>query len=196
MISAIILAAGESSRFGEPKVLYKINNKSFLELILENILKIKDINEIILVLGYNFNEIVKKINKSKNIRIVENKNYKNGQLSSFQTGIKNIRRDNKGIFMILVDYPFVKYETYKKMIDTFKEKNYQNIVIPTYNNKKGHPVIFPFKLIKEILNAPLNEGARYVVNKYKNLIKLIETDDKYILKDIDYKKDLKIVNEE
>ncbi len=190
MISSIILGAGESSRFGTPKVLFKINNKSFLELILDKLKNIDEITERILILGYNYNEIEKQIPNKQKLKILINKNYSDGQLSSFKTGVTNINSKSKGILMILVDHPFVALETYSLLIKKFIESNYTNIIIPVYNGRKGHPVIFPAPLKNEILNAPLNEGARFIVHKYNNLVKLINVNDKYILADIDYKKDL------
>ena len=121
MISAIILGAGESSRFGELKQLYQIEGTSFLNLIISNLEKINEIKEIILVLGYK-SEYIKDtiISEEANLKIVVNKEYERGQLSSFQTGIKESNDTTSGYLMVLCDHPFVLRQTYSLLIDEFK----------------------------------------------------------------------------
>ncbi len=189
MISAVILAAGESSRFGTPKLLFEVNNKTFLEHILTNS-NVPEINEVILVLGYNSEKIIPELNTT-NIKIVINHNYKDGQLSSFKTGIRKLNPDNKGILMILVDHPFVTKNTYKTIIQEFVRSSYSKIIIPAYNNRKGHPVIFPVSLKEDILSAPDNQGARYVIRNNSNSVKIVNVNDKFIHADLDYKADVK-----
>ncbi len=190
MISGIILAAGESSRFGSLKQLYKLDGKSFLNRIIDNLQATFNVTEIIVGLGYKYESIIKHIDTDK-VKVVINSNYQRGQLSTFQECIKKVSTSSRGYLMTLVDHPFIKIETYNMLIGAFLKNNFENIVIPTYKGRKGHPVIFPAVFKKDIMDAPLNEGARYVTNKNIESVQLVETDDEFVLADIDNEEDLK-----
>jgi len=191
MLSAIILAAGESKRFGSLKQIFKFENKTFLEKILENLLETPFIFEIIVALGFEFQKIIEntKVNSEK-IKFIVNYNYQDGQISTLKEALKNCSDFSNGYLVTLVDHPFIKKETYRYLIEEFIEYNFQKIIIPIYEGRRGHPVIFPKLLKNELLNAPLNEGARYVIKKFENIVKLVKTLDKFILADIDRIEDL------
>ena len=93
--------------------------------------------------------------------------------------------------MILSDHPFVQFPTYKNLISQFQKNNHDKILIPKYNSRKGHPVIFSKKYKSELLNGPLDKGAREIVNNNKENVLLISVDDPFILADIDKKEILK-----
>lgn len=191
MISGIILAGGESKRFGSLKQLYRIDDKSFLEMILTNLDSISLISEIIIGLGYKYKSILETINiKSPKLKIAINPDYTRGQLSTLQECIKITSPYARGYMVTLVDHPFVRKQTYSKIINEFINYGMRDIIIPVYNNRRGHPVIFPASLKDEILNAPLDIGARYVIKKFDSIVRLINMIDEFILADIDRIDDL------
>jgi CTP:molybdopterin cytidylyltransferase MocA len=183
VIAAIILAAGYSSRMGEPKALLKIENTTFLESILT---KVSDLcpNLIYVVLGQQFEKIKKSIQSADSYDFIHNKNPELGQLSSLQKALIDLPRSISGFLMILVDHPLVSPQTYFQIY----EKAIQNpdvIIIPVYKSHKGHPVYFGSKYINELLRAPLGQGARYVVNKNSSDVVELSVEDEGILIDID-----------
>ena len=92
MISAILLAAGQSKRIsGKNKLLLKYKRKLLINHILKSLIKSK-VQKIIIVLGKDHKEIKKKVLKSKKITFVVNKNYKIGMASSIKVGIKRITK--------------------------------------------------------------------------------------------------------
>ncbi|MDD3627210.1 MAG: nucleotidyltransferase family protein [bacterium] len=186
-LSAIILAAGESSRMGSPKALLTIGKITFLEKIFNN-LQLCNFNEVLCVVGKDLEKI--KIAHSKLfINYISNENYTDGQLSSIKKGLQSIKQDSEGIFLTLVDMPLITIETMRKLISVWTE-NPDKIIIPKYEEKGGHPVIFPRRFFDQLLNAPLDEGARTVVYGNPESVIRVEVSDPGVRKDFDYPEDL------
>ena len=157
MISAVILAAGDSSRMGKPKALLKYEGLTFLESIISK-LETSDINDIFVVLGKNAAKVEKTIKISEHIKILYNSKAEQGQLSSIQLAIKNISEGTRGLLLILVDHPLVAQSTYSVLI-SHTEGATNKIIIPVCDGKKGHPVFFGCNYFDDLLNAPLDKGA-------------------------------------
>ncbi len=185
-ISAIILSAGKSERMGELKPLLKINSSTFIETIIEN-LKKAGIEDIVVVLGYKAEEIEPYI--PSDVKSVKNEDYEKGQLSSLKMGLMSLPQGIDGFLVVLVDNPLVKKETYSRIID-FLNKGAQ-IVLPKYKGKRGHPVGFRSVYKKELLNAPLDIGARFVIKNNRKSITEISVQDEGVIININTKKDYK-----
>lgn len=172
MISCILLSAGLSSRFKSPKALALIENTPAITYLLDK-LCLSQISDIVIVLGDNKETILPHIFKHKLIRVVYNNDYKLGQTSSVQTGLKEISPEANGFMILPIDCPFVKTETIDKLIAYFT-KNQPDILIPKYNAFKGHPPLFRNKFKKEILNIPHTKGLNSIT---QNSIYKMETLD-------------------
>jgi len=187
MIVAIVLSAGESSRMGSPKALLPIKGKSFIEEIV-SVLQATKVGKIILVLGYNANEIASKI-RHLPVRVVVNEDYRKGQLSSLNVAIRSLEVEENvatidGVLVHLVDHPYLSPALVDHMIDRFYESK-KLILVPTHRGKRGHPVIFSKRLFPELLSAPLEGGAKTVVHAHRDETLEIETEDEGITVDID-----------
>ena len=186
MISAILLAAGQSKRFGNKNKLFiKYNNKSLIQSALLNLLK-SNVDNIIVVLGHDQAQIKKKIYKKKNIKIVINKKFNSGMASSINCGIKKLDKKTIGFFVCLGDMPKINKHIYNKLIFNFNKHN--NITVPYYKNKRGNPVIFPIKYKKKFIILKGDNGAKKLLKK--NYQKVFFK-NKSILFDIDRKIDIK-----
>jgi molybdenum cofactor cytidylyltransferase len=179
----IILAAGLSSRFPGSKPLFKLNNKTIIENIIDNLSGI--CYNIIVVCGYKANEMKTVLNKYGNVQTVVNKNYSDGMFSSILAGIKYVKADS--FFVIPSDMPLVKKETYNTLLETEGD-----IIIPSYNGKKGHPVLMNSKFIPELLVKKSNSNFSDFIKKKG--FNLVEVNDAGILIDIDTEEDLKNIN--
>ena len=84
----------------------------------------------------------------------------------------------------LVDHPYINARLVKNMIEQFNASG-KLIVVPRHGGKRGHPVIFSRELFSELLAAPIDQGAKAVVNVHRDQTLEIETDDKGITVDID-----------
>lgn len=184
----VILSAGESSRMGFPKALLDSGDGTgFLEKIIANYRGVTPSPvEIIVALGSHRDRIREEIDLSK-CRVVINEKPELGQLSSLVVVLKTIiAAASEGILLSLVDHPLVVRETYQKIVD-FARENPGSIVLPRFNGRKGHPVFFPREIFQDLLDSPLEQGARYAVRKNSDRIKVLDVNDPGILKDIDTK---------
>lgn len=187
MISAIILAAGESRRMGEPKALVKIGGTSFVRHIVETYKKTQ-INDLIVVTGVACSEIERELS-GKDVAIIQNPQSHLGQLSSILTAIEALRPSSPdGVLIHPVDHPAVNADTINTLIDKFNNDR-PLIVLPVCEGKRGHPVLFSAKLFDELAGTPLDQGARSVVWSHKQDVVEIPTSDKGILLDIDTRED-------
>lgn len=169
MISAIILAAGESARMGKPKALLRFGDRTFLEQIIA-VLRDGGVDWITVVLGAEAEAIEKAVDLS-DVDVVINREYRSGQLSSLLVGMENAPAEVEAILLCLVDGPFITAEIVRQVVGTFREGK-APIVIPTFERRRGHPSLFARSMFEALRVAPPEEGARHVV--YANEEKVTE----------------------
>jgi len=184
VIVAVVLSAGESSRMGQPKALLPIDGQTFIERIVAALKQTK-VGKIIVILGHNARELQSKISHLP-VEILINTDYKLGQLSSLQLAVRNLQPDLDcdGMLVHLVDHPYLAPALVEEMIRRFYETR-KRIIVPKFHGKRGHPVIFSNALFDEILSAPMEEGAKAVVNAHRAETLEIETEEEGIAVDID-----------
>ena len=184
MIVAVVLSAGESSRMGRPKALLPVENQTFIERIV-SALRGGSIQRVIVVLGHNAEQLRPSI-EPLGVEIVVNPDYKQGQLSSLQTAVRFLENDPScdGMMVHLVDHPYLSPQLVETLVRRFNESK-KRIALPVHSGKRGHPVIFSRALFAELLNAPMDQGAKAVVNAHRAETLEVETDEKGITLDID-----------
>jgi CTP:molybdopterin cytidylyltransferase MocA len=160
MLAAVILSGGASRRMGSPKALVAYQGRPFLEHLLE-ITAHPKIGTRRVVLGAHAGPIAKHIDLAAD-EIVINADWEKGQLSSIQAAIRSLPAGTDGLLLCLIDHPLVSGDLLNELIEQFYATR-ANIVLPTYEGRRGHPVIFPVALYHELLRAPLDKGARAVV---------------------------------
>ena len=179
MLAAVILSAGESSRMGSPKALLDYQGRPFLEHLLEATRHPK-IGLTRVVLGANAESICRKI-KLDPAAVIVNREWKKGQLSSMQAAIRSLRSgETDGILLCLIDHPLISAALVGQLIHQFYESG-KLIIIPTYNNKRGHPIIFSSALYGELLEAPSEVGARAVVWNHRDDVLEVPTEEEGVV---------------
>lgn len=181
-VDGIVLAAGLSSRMGKYKMSLNLGNKTVIESCIESMYDL--CFKIIVVGGYNYKIIWQILKPYKKVKIVLNPCYMEGMFSSIKLALKDVTAER--FFLIPGDYPVIKKETYEKMI-----KCKEDIVIPIYEGKKGHPVLINSSLIDNILNDTNYKSLRDFIKYYG--FTTFETKDEGILMDIDTIEDYKKV---
>lgn len=181
VLSAIILGAGFSKRFGENKLEYKMKNG--ISILENTILSIKNIKfkEKILTGRGKFAKLIAIKNK---LYYIENQNAHQGQSQSVILGAKI--SSGEGLIYFLGDMPFLKENTIYKLIWNYYKKD--KISILTDGVKNSPPTIFPSRYKKDILELQGDSGGREIIKKY-GCCKVI-VDEKEIF-DIDTKEDIK-----
>ena len=110
MVTCVLLSAGESQRFGSPKALAKTSQKTAIE-DLQDTLIASIADDIIVVLGAYAEAIGPHVFNHKKVRIVHNKDYKLGQTSSFQAGLRALKDNASAVLLTPVDCPFIRTST-------------------------------------------------------------------------------------
>lgn len=187
----MILAAGESRRMGEAKLLLPFREKTIIETIIENVLKSK-VDKVLIVLGSDKEKIEERI-KNFPLEFAFNPDYRSGMLSSIQAGFKALPEDVQAVLIILGDQPSVSSRVVNKIIAAYK-KTGKGIVLPVYKKERGHPVLIDTKYRKEVEKLSPQTGLRQLVYNRPDDILEVKVETSSVLRDIDdaedYRKEL------
>jgi molybdenum cofactor cytidylyltransferase len=182
LISAIILAAGESRRMGEPKQLMPLGKTTILERTVDNFLN-SEVHDVIVVVGYRAEEVISLI-ADRSVAIAVNSAYREGMSTSIVAGLSLISNKTQGVMLALADQPFIDSHTINHLIEAFGVHN-KNIAIPVYQSKRGHPVIFAIKYKEELLRLKGDIGGREIIGQHPDDILEVTVDCEGICVDID-----------
>ena len=160
MLAVAILAAGESRRMGRPKALLTYQGKTFVQHLLDAT-RHPRVGVVRVVLGARAAELQEKLRLDPSIAAI-NEHWPLGQLSSIQTGIRSLPEGTEGLILCPVDNPMISEALVAGLIEKFDVSG-KAVVIPTFQGKRGHPVIFRAMLYAELLAASPEVGARQVV---------------------------------
>ena len=178
MISAILLAAGQSTRMNGVNKLIKITKgKPLIEHSIINILE-SSVDELIIVTGYQNNILEKVIKKYKKIKVIYNSQFESGMASSLKIGIKNLSKESKAFFVCLGDMPMINKKIYNELI---KHANDAEVVIPTFKNQQGNPILFSITMKNQIMNINGDIGAKEILKKNNDKILNLPINDEAIL---------------
>ena len=188
MITAILLAAGQSKRLvNQNKLIKNYKRKPLINHVVQSIIKSK-IEKLIIVLGFEYLKVKKKVNKNKKIQFVINHNYKKGISSSIKCGLKKISNKNYGFIIVQADMPKISKNIFNKLHTEIKT-NKKEIFVPIKNNKIGNPIGFKISMINKLKKISGNKGAKFIIKRNKSKIKYVRTKSLGIFKDIDLIKD-------
>ena len=191
MLSAAILAAGESRRMGEPKALVSVQGLTFVEHLFAAT-RLPRVGITRIILGAHAAEISAKLKFDPAV-IVVNPDWPRGQLSSIHAAIRSLPADTTdGIILCPVDHPLVSRRLISELIAQF-DSSRKAIALPVYRGERGHPVIFHAKLYDELLAASPGVGARQVVWAHSQEIQEVPTEEEGVVLNINDPESLKKV---
>jgi len=183
MISAIILAAGESKRMGQPKMLLPWGNVTIIEHVISVIMNSR-IEDILVITGGAREQIEKVIAKYP-VQIVYNKTYSNNEmLSSLQYGLNALKPQVEAALVVLGDQPQGQERSVQMVCGAFHDAK-SNIIVPSYQMRRGHPWLVARPLWNELLEMKFPQSPRDFLNIHKNEIHYITMEDQSILADLD-----------
>src|ERR1700687_5961164 len=174
MLASVILSGGASSRMGSPKALLPYQGRPFLEHLLE-VTAHRQIGVRRVVLGADAQPIGDAV-QLKPDEVVINSEWKKWQLSSIQAALRSLPPGSDGILLCLIDHPLISAVLVQELIEQFY-KSKKPIVLPLYEGRRGHPVVFSSSLYDELLRAPLETGARAVVWAHSGEIEEVQTNE-------------------
>lgn len=174
MIDGIILAAGFSQRAGTFKPALLLNGKPLIRHCIDSMRPVCD--RIIVVGGHAFETLRDLCVGKPDLFLVLNENYESGMFSSVQCGLRAVKGEK--FFIIPGDQPVVKPDTYRQML-----KAGGTLIVPRYQRKKGHPVLFASSHIPGILSMPENGILRDYIHNQE--VTILDVDDPGIGMDVD-----------
>ena len=171
---------------GEPKQLLPFGESTIVETVVDNMLAAR-FDEVIVVIGHRAAEIQKQLG-TRPIKTLFNPDYRAGMLTSAQTGIRACK-ESDAFALMLVDQPFITSARIDQVIEAYRQTE-KGIVVPSYNYKRGHPVIFEQKYASDILDLDTeSDGVRTLFKKYSDDIQYVTVDADDVLRDIDDRED-------
>jgi len=183
--AGVILAAGESRRMGSPKALLRYRGQTFLDTLIS--LFAARCSPVIVVLGADADKIRNGLSfhtscdTSPQATFVINPDYRTGQTSSMQCGLRAVPADAEGVLFTLADHPAVAAST----IDALAAQPRPLIRVPRFEGRRGHPVWFSRALIAEFLALPAHGAARDVVYSHTDETEYLDVNDPGVVADID-----------
>ena len=190
-IPGIVLAGGKSSRMGRPKALLPVgpSGETFFDRVTRTLLD-AGVEDIIVVVGADAEAIRAGVRQpASSVRIVDNPDYEQGQLTSLLAGLRAIDSASaRAALVTLIDVPFVSASTVRRLISVYRERG-APIVRPVSNGRHGHPVIFGCELFDELHRADPSQGAKPVVRAHAAEMIEVPVDDEGAFTDIDTRED-------
>ena len=191
MISAIILAAGESRRMGKQKLLMPWGEKTVLEHVI-SVFADAGVEDILVVIGSHRKEIERMIEGSNvpSVRTVFNAEFASGEmLASVQCGLRELENKDKDAALIgLGDQPQVRESTVRLVCDAFRDTG-NPIIVPSFNMRRGHPWLLGRILWKGLTIMTPDNSPRDFLNSHQGIIHYVEIQDASILADLDTPED-------
>ncbi len=181
-VSAILLAAGKSSRMGKLKQLMPLGNSTILEQTLDNLLGSKAA-EVIVVLGYKAEEVTKRLS-GRPVKVVVNPLYRKGMSTSIAAGLKFVDSQAQAVMLVLGDQPYIDSPTINRLIDAFGSDK-KGIAIPTHRGQRGHPLIFNKNYQKQLYSLSGDIGGREIIKEHPDDVLEVPVDCEGIVIDID-----------
>jgi xanthine dehydrogenase accessory factor len=181
-LTGVLLAAGTSSRMGEPKPLVKVRGRRMIDRVLRN-LREAGIDRIVVVVGDHANEVRAAI-PSDGITVVDCADFRKGMSHSLRAGLKEVGPESRWVMTILADQPFVSPETLRRLARRAEEGD-GSIFLPTYRGVWGNPVVFAASLAPDLETVEGDVGCRAMFPRRTSEIREVPVDDPGILVDFD-----------
>jgi molybdenum cofactor cytidylyltransferase len=186
MICAIVLAAGLSRRMGVQKVLLPFGGKSVIAHIVDQLLASK-VDKVYVVTGHQAERIREEL-FGRPVSIVDNPDYESGMLSSVRCGLRALPKQCKGVLVALGDQPSIVSKLVDLMIQSFIASG-RWILVPCYDGRRGHPILFSAHYRQEILTYYDDVGLRGLLHAHPEEIFELTVSTAAVLSDMDVPED-------
>jgi len=196
MVSAVVLAAGMSTRMGRNKLLLRFRDKPLVFHALDTLLA-STVGEIIVVLGHESEKVWGQLEAYAGqvpigahrgrVRLVENPDYRDGLSTSVRTGVQAVSPEAEAIMIYLADQPLLEPGDVDRIIAAFASAKAENktIVVPFFKGERGNPVILDASLRDSILGIAGDVGCKGVIKRYPEKIYAIEMENDHVVRDVD-----------
>jgi molybdenum cofactor cytidylyltransferase len=182
VIGAIILAAGQSRRMGRNKLLLPYGASTVLETIVTEVMACPAIAEVVVVTGYEPDRIAQLLAPYA-VRCVFNPAYARAEmLVSLQVGLRALAAEAQAALVVPGDHPRLRREVIQRVIDAYQPGA---LVIPSYQRKRGHPLLIDRAWWSELLALPETATLRDFIRAHEDHVRYVVVETDSVLQDID-----------
>jgi CTP:molybdopterin cytidylyltransferase MocA len=185
-IAGVVIAAGESRRMGRMKPLLPLGSRTVLQRVADGLLE-ADLSPVTVVLGHRADEVAECL-RDRPVKITVNENYRRGMLSSVQWGVGRLPPECPAFLLALGDQPEVTPSVLHALIEEWTTHP-GSIVVPTYNGKRGHPLVIDARYRPALLALRGLQTLRDLVHAPDMLRREVPTDEPGLLTDLDTPED-------
>lgn len=181
-VSAVILAAGKSSRMGQDKLKMPVEGETMLEITLKRVIEagVEDI----IVVAKPGSEWFKSL-EGYPCRVVESPDYSTGMAESLKAGLNSVSARSQAVLFVLADQPFVPRSVYELLINSYRS-SLKLATCPVYRRQRGNPVIFDRRTWPDLFKITGDQGGKSVIEQLPaEELNLVPTESSEILQDID-----------
>ncbi len=182
-ITAIVLAAGKSLRMGSNKLLVELNGRPLLRHSVEA-LKASSVNDVIVVTG-NEPERVQTALERLDVKFVHNANFVEGLSTSLKRGLAAAPAEADAALVCLGDMPLVDAQTINRLVAAFNVAEHRTICVPTFEGKRGNPVLWGRQHFIAINEIEGDQGARLLLDALSDEVVEIAVKTQAVLIDVD-----------
>ncbi len=193
-VSAVVLAAGRSRRMGQPKLVMPWGDETVIGHVVETLIMAR-IKDVVVVSGGASEEINQSLS-GKPVRIIHNPEFSDREmLASFQLGLSEVGEKSQAALVVLGDQPQMQVRTIEAIMDAYRSSR-PAIVVPSFQNRRGHPWLVDRSLWSSLLGLESDETLRNFLDEHRSEIEYIDSPDDTILRDLDTPADyLREINE-
>lgn len=192
MVSAVILAAGQSKRMGRPKQLLVYKGKTLIEWAVDTVLS-SCVGETIVVVGHEA-ESIKAVLKDKPVKLVFNPDYRQGMSTSLKAGVSSVSSRAMGILIMLGDQPGLTPGIINELIAAF-EAGKGGIIVPVHHGRRGNPVLLDIKYKRDLMSLTGDVGARQILAAHPADVCEVKERSAGILQDVDTEEEFRCLGE-
>jgi molybdenum cofactor cytidylyltransferase len=188
--SAVLLAAGRSSRMGAFKPLLPFGHKTVIEYCIDSLRKAR-VETIVVVVGHRADDLRRKLT---GVRFALNPDPDSEMGASIAAGVRELPDDSQATLIALADHPAVPHTVVSTIIAEWTQG--ARIVIPTWQGRGGHPVLVDLSFRPELLNLPASGGLRALFEAHRGAVRRIPVNSPFIARDMDTWDDYRALHEE
>jgi len=186
--SAVLLAAGFSSRMGSLKALLPLRTSSLIEYQVES-LGASGVDDVFVVVGHRGHDLAARISNRPHVTIVDNPDFAEGKTTSIKAGLQYIDSSYTAVLVLAVDQPR-PVSVLSALIDSHYKSD-ALITFPVFEGHSGHPIIFSSSLLSELKAiTEENEGLRQISRSYRGVTNIVDWQSAVVTLDVNTPEDL------
>jgi len=189
MVSAVVLAAGESKRMGRKKEVLPVNGEPMIRSVVTKLLASRKVDEVIVVLGHQADDVGGALSgvTDERIELVGNRRYTEGMGTSLAHGVSSCSWGSNAFLVVLADAPYFRTEDVDGLVDAHAAGG--AIAVPVNRGRRGHPVLLDRRFRDELEALHGDAGARNILDRNAADVVEVEIDHEGFLVDIDAPED-------